>query len=187
MRRESWLLHSNQWERVLVTLWLRICQDPGSELTLGSHLPPLGYSLLICKMGVIESDYVTLKSQESLPGPPPHVTQPSGFLGHQLSKHPATFLVPLHYPGKPPTPAVLPAFPQSREVGQDGTRTPSLPGTPHPFFRFSPLALLFPMHHPAGTGHGSFQELPGEIMAPQRKQLEFENQTPLLVKLQCVT
>lgn len=71
---------------------MQICQDPGSKLTLGSPLPPLGFSLPICKMGMIESDYVTLKPEESLPGPPPHVTQPSGFLGHP----------PLDYPNTPP-------------------------------------------------------------------------------------
>lgn len=32
----------------------RSCQDPGSELALGNHLPALGLSLLICKMGVAD-------------------------------------------------------------------------------------------------------------------------------------
>lgn len=32
----------------------RSCQDPGSELALGSHLPALGLSLLTCKMGVAD-------------------------------------------------------------------------------------------------------------------------------------
>lgn len=86
----SWPRPSDRWERVLGTLWLQICQDPGSNLTLGSHLPTLWFSLLICKMGVTESDSMTRKSQESLPGPPPHGSQPSGFLGHPPLDYPST-------------------------------------------------------------------------------------------------
>lgn len=87
----------------------RSCQDPGSTLTLGGHLPAPGLSLLICKMGVTGSDYVTLTSQESLPVPSPHVTRLPGYgvTVPSTTKTPNHHLCSLHHPGDPSPSTVL--------------------------------------------------------------------------------